>query len=149
MKNEIETIADEGLTSSESTFFVKQNMVYSAENILSLAKEGGNISSDLKKPVYQYIFGFIGYRFDHVIVDEKEFESVVFLTPDGRQLSTTASVIIDMMHQIFEQSAFVAKDETGNIKMKDGFCLTTEVIRPCAFTYYEGRGNHAGYAKLL
>jgi hypothetical protein len=125
-------------------------MTYAGENLLELAKEGGNISADVHKPVYQYIFGFIGYKFESVEREDSEpFESVVFLTPEGRQLSTTALVVKNVIKERLEQSPFVMKDEAGNFVMKDGFILTTETIYPTAFTYYEKRGNYGGYAKLL
>jgi hypothetical protein len=153
MSKELETISDSEIsefTENETTFFVKHGMTYAGENLLELAKEGGNISADIKKPVYQYIFGFIGYKFESVEREDGEpFESVVFLTPEGRHLSTTAQVVKNVIKEQLEQSPFIMKDEAGNFIMKDGFILTTETIYPTAFTYYEKRGNHGGYAKLL
>lgn len=129
--------------------FANLGLTFAGKNLLELAKETGAVNEDKKFPVYEFLFSFVGYKFEKVKLEGKEeFESVLFLSPDGTVYSAASTTIAKQMREEFESSPLVAKDEVGNFKMdKAGFIQTTEPIEPI-FTYYEGRGDYAGYSKL-
>lgn len=148
---------DTNLSTSENSELLTMNkrnrlsfsnigITFSGESLKDLAKERGAVNTDKKYPVYEYPFEFVGFKYSMMEKDDKQMESVIFLSPEGRQFSTFGSVILDEV-KAFEKSEYVSRDEAGSIKMENGFFMTTEKIEP-VFTYYEGRGDFGGYAKL-
>lgn len=131
--------------------FTKIGFAFSGENLIDLAEKSG-LKTPEGNPVFP--FDFVGYKIETVKLEDsksgelKEFESVLFLSSEGKIYNTSSKPVINDIRNKLEPSEFVARDEIGNLIMINGFIQLREIIEP-VFEYVKGAGEYGkGYGVL-